>query len=51
MAIRTGHHCAQPLMKKLGVTSTARASFGIYNNLQDIDFFIQSLNEAKKFLT
>jgi len=51
VAIRTGHHCAQPLMKKLGVNSTARASFGIYNNLQDIDFFIQSLKEAKKFLS
>ena len=51
IAIRTGHHCAQPLMKYLNITSSARASFGIYNNLKDANFFIDSLSEAKKFLT
>ena len=51
IAIRTGHHCAQPLMKYLNITSSARASFGVYNNLKDADFFIDSLNEAKNFLT
>jgi len=50
IAIRTGHHCAQPLMKKLQVTSTARASFGIYNNKNDVDCFVESLKESKKFL-
>ena len=51
IAIRTGHHCAQPLMKYLNINSSARASFGVYNNLKDADFFIDSLREAKKFLT
>jgi len=50
VAIRTGHHCAQPLMKYLDITSSARASFGIYNNKSDVDLFINSLSEAKKFL-
>ena len=49
VAIRTGHHCAQPLLKKLNLESTARASFGIYNNKNDVDFFIEAIIEAKKF--
>mgnify|MGYP000362559264 FL=1 len=51
VAIRTGHHCAQPLMKYLNITFSARASFGVYNNKNDVDLFIDSLVEAKKFLT
>tara|TARA_B110000116_G_scaffold270244_1_gene287829 strand:+ start:886 stop:2091 length:1206 start_codon:yes stop_codon:yes gene_type:complete len=51
VAIRTGHHCAQPLMKYLDINSSARASFGIYNNKKDADIFIDSLSEAKKFLS
>ena len=51
IAIRTGHHCAQPLMKYLNITSSARASFGVYNNFKDIDLFLDSLREAKRFLT
>ncbi len=50
VAIRTGHHCAQPLMKKFKVSSTARISFGIYNDKKDVDHFIESLNETKKML-
>ena len=50
VAIRTGHHCAQPLMNYLNITSSARASFGVYNNKNDIDIFIDSLIKAKKFL-
>ncbi len=50
VAIRTGHHCAQPLMNYLNITSSARASFGVYNNKNDIDIFINSLIKAKKFL-
>ena len=49
IAVRTGHHCAQPLMKYLGITSSARASFGIYNNFNDVDLFVDSLLDAKKF--
>ncbi len=51
IAVRTGHHCCQPLMKYLNITSTVRASFGIYNNLNDADLFINSLIEAKKFFS
>ena len=46
VAIRAGHHCAQPLMKKLNVTATARASFYFYNTIEEIDIFIQSLKKA-----
>ena len=49
IAIRTGHHCAQPLMKKLNVNSTARLSFGIYNNKKDVDCFVESLIKTYKF--
>ena len=51
VAIRTGHHCAQPLMKYLNIAFSARASFGVYNNKNDVDLFVNSLVEAKKFLT
>ena len=51
IAVRTGHHCAQPLMKYLNINSSARASIGIYNDFKDIDIFIKSLKEAKKFLS
>ena len=51
IAIRTGHHCAQPLMKYLNIVSSARASFGIYNNKKDADVFVDSLIDAKKFLS
>ena len=49
IAIRTGHHCAQPLMKKLKINSSARISLGIYNDKKDIDSFIEGINETKKF--
>lgn len=43
IAIRTGHHCAQPLLRKLGHTSTSRISWGIYNNQADVDAFIDAI--------
>ena len=46
VAIRAGHHCAQPLMKKLGVTATARASFYFYNTKDEIDIFVAALKKA-----
>ncbi|MBT3393767.1 MAG: cysteine desulfurase [Waddliaceae bacterium] len=46
VAIRTGHHCAQPTMERFGVTSTARMSLGIYNNESDIDIFFEGLKEV-----
>ena len=48
IAIRTGHHCAQPLMERLGVSSTARLSLGMYNSLGDIDRFGEALAFAKE---
>ncbi len=49
IAIRAGHHCAQPLMKWLDVTSTARASMYIYNNEDDIDRFVAGLKKTKEY--
>ena len=50
IAIRTGHHCTQPLMKRMQVTATARASFAFYNTKEEIDIFIKALNKAISFL-
>jgi cysteine desulfurase / selenocysteine lyase len=43
VCIRAGHHCAQPLMRQLGVSATARASVGVYNEREDVDALIDSL--------
>jgi cysteine desulfurase/selenocysteine lyase len=48
VCIRAGHHCAQPLMRHLGVPATARASFHVYNSRQDIDKLIDALHNARK---
>jgi len=50
VAIRTGDNCAQPLMKRLGLPGTARASFSIYNTRNDIDQLFEALKKAKKML-
>jgi len=50
VAIRAGHHCCQPLMKDLGVVGTARASFYIYNTLEEVDILFETLKEAEKVL-
>jgi len=50
VAIRAGHHCAQPLMTHLGVSATARASFGIYNTEAEVDIFIEALERARGML-
>jgi cysteine desulfurase/selenocysteine lyase len=49
IAIRTGHHCAMPLIKKLGSHSSARASFYIYNTKKEIDKFITEINNSMKY--
>jgi len=49
VALRGGHHCNQPLMRKLGVESTARASFYFYNTTDEIDQFVDVLAEIQKF--
>jgi cysteine desulfurase/selenocysteine lyase len=49
IALRAGHHCAQPLHRKLGVAATARASFYVYTTPEDIDRFIQALKSVRDF--
>ncbi|AZV53626.1 cysteine desulfurase [Bacillus pumilus] len=51
VAIRAGHHCAQPLMKWLGVSATARASFYLYNTEEEIDELIAALRKTKEYFT
>ncbi len=51
VAVRAGTHCAQPLMQRFGVTSTCRASFGMYNTLQEIDVFAEALEKARAFFS
>jgi len=48
VAVRAGHHCNQPLMEKLGVPATARASFYLYNTLSEVDALIRGIEKAKK---
>ena len=50
VAVRTGHHCAQPLLAHMGVSSTIRASFAIYNNIKEIDSLVKGLHKAIKML-
>ena len=49
IAIRAGHHCTHPLMKRLGLTGTCRVSFGIYNTKAEIDLLIDALIEVRDF--
>lgn len=49
IAVRAGHHCAQPLMKRLGVIATARASFYIYNTVEEVDKLIDGLKEIRRY--
>ncbi|WP_460872870.1 cysteine desulfurase [Staphylococcus sp. 2S1] len=51
VAVRAGHHCAQPLMKWLKQSSTARASFYIYNTTEDIDQLVEALKQTKEFFS
>lgn len=50
IAVRTGHHCAQPLMKRLGIVGTTRASFAPYNTIAEIDTLVSALHKALKML-
>ncbi|HJU31662.1 MAG TPA: cysteine desulfurase [Hyphomicrobiaceae bacterium] len=49
VAVRAGHHCAQPLMERLGVTATCRASFGMYNTRAEVDALAEALIKARSF--
>jgi cysteine desulfurase/selenocysteine lyase len=48
VAVRAGHHCAQPLMARLGLPATVRASFGLYNTMAEVDALIEALEEAEE---
>ena len=50
VAVRAGHHCAQPLMERFGVASTSRASFGLYNTRADVDALVAGLSRAREIL-
>ena len=50
VAVRTGHHCTQPLWEKLGTTGSVRASFACYNTLEDVELFIAALNKSVNML-
>lgn len=50
IAVRTGHHCTQPLMKRLGIVGTSRASFSMYNTKEEIDSLVAGIQKVKKFL-
>jgi len=49
IAIRAGHHCAQPLMRKLGIHATARASVYLYNTTDEIDRLVEGVDKAQRF--
>jgi cysteine desulfurase/selenocysteine lyase len=50
VAVRAGHHCAQPLMERFGVASTTRASFALYNTYADVETLVAALHKARKIL-
>jgi cysteine desulfurase/selenocysteine lyase len=50
VAIRAGHHCAQPLMRSLGLVATARASFGVYNDPGDVNALVDAVDSARALL-
>ena len=49
VAVRTGHHCAWPLIRKLGLLGTTRASFYLYNDVNDVDVFLESVTAARDY--
>lgn len=49
MAVRSGHHCTQPLHRHLGIPASARASLYIYNERREVDVFVESLKDTIKF--
>jgi cysteine desulfurase/selenocysteine lyase len=49
IAVRAGHHCAQPVMRKLNIAATTRVSFYFYNTKEEIDYLIEQLNNAREF--
>ncbi len=50
IAVRTGHHCAQPLMDRFGIPATTRASFALYNTFEEVDTLMKGIRKVKEFL-
>ena len=50
IAVRTGHHCTQPIMQSMNINGTIRISFSLYNNKQEINFFYKKIKEIIKML-
>jgi len=48
IAIRTGHHCAQPIMQRFGIPATARASFGLYNTKEEADALVAGIQKVRE---
>ena len=48
IAIRTGHHCAEPLMRRMGIEGTCRASFALYNTREDVDALVAGIRRIKE---
>ena len=51
VAVRAGTHCAMPLLARYGVTSTCRASFGLYNTLEEVDTLVEALRKAEELFS
>jgi len=50
IAVRTGHHCTQPVMDRLGIAATARASFAVYNTREEVDALVSGVNKVAEVL-
>ena len=50
IAVRTGHHCAQPVMQRFGIPATARASFGLYNTREEVDVLVKGIRKVQEVL-
>jgi cysteine desulfurase/selenocysteine lyase len=48
IAIRTGHHCAQPVMHRFGIAATARASFALYNTREEVDALVEGIQKVRE---
>lgn len=51
IAVRTGHHCAEPLMHRLGIEGTVRASFGVYNTMEEVELFVKAVERVAKMFS
>jgi len=51
IAVRTGHHCNQPLMKRFNIPGTVRTSFAVYNTMEEVNKLIEGVKQAKKMLS